>query len=443
MTTRTPAGRVEIAGVAAEAATLLRDLAPDLRWYDRSPFLSDSARSALPWLRYERRDHRAEAAGGPPGPPVPARSVPAGRVGITFAPEDGTGAQSWAAGRGLRLLAPPRAAAEVAADKIDSLRLFERAGATVPATAVVLAGPGDAESCWAAGGGRPVVVQRRANNLTGKGTRLATDVAQLRAVLDDWRGEPLRVSAFTPGIPLTVSGCATGDGTAASAVSHQLVGLSELTPYWGAHCGNQLVADDELSAGVGERCRQVCEQVGDQLRELGFRGAFGLDLVAAVDGTVFAVEINPRFQTVVSLVHAQEIAAGLLPMLGAHALASLLPSVPVRRVRTACLPLSQLVVPVTHRGVLDAIPGSGCYRLEAGELRPLGHKQLTDLRPGEAVLWQHARPGDRVRPGEELALVQLPHRAAPVCERPALAPAARAWVDAVHRATTVVGGPPR
>ncbi|MBY8853001.1 hypothetical protein K7G98_34130, partial [Saccharothrix sp. MB29] len=54
-----------------------------------------------------------------------------------------------------------------------------------------------------------------------------------------------------------------------------------------------------------------------------------------------------------------------------------------------------------------------------------------------------ARPGDRVRPGEELALVQLPHRAAPVCERPALAPAARAWVDAVHRATTVVGGPPR
>ncbi|MGM1058416.1 hypothetical protein [Saccharothrix sp. Mg75] len=129
----------------------------------------------------------------------------------------------------------------------------------------------------------------------------------------------------------------------------------------------------------------MCEQVGDQLRELGFRGAFGLDLVAAVDGTVFAVD-QSRFQTVVSLVQAPEITAGLLPMVGAHALASLLPSVPVSRVRTACLPLSQLVVPVTHHGMLDAIPGSGCYRLETGELRPLGHKQLTDLRPGEALL---------------------------------------------------------
>jgi len=437
------AGRVEIAGVAADAATLLRELVPDLWWHDRSPFLSASAVPALPWLGYEHRDHRAEAAGGPAVPPVPARPVPAGRAGISFAPEDGTGARSWAAARGLRLLAPDRAAVAVAADKVDSLRLFERAGVAAPETAVVLAHPDAAESCWAAGGGRPLVVQRRVNNLTGKGTRLVTGPAQLRAVLGTWRGERLRVSAFVPGIPLTVSGCATGGATAASAVSHQLVGLPELTSYWGAHCGNQLVSDDELPAGVGERCRRVCERVGDQLRELGFRGAFGLDLVAAPDGAVFAIEINPRFQTVVSLVHAQEIAAGLLPMLGAHALASLLPSVPVRRVGTACLPLSQLVVPVTDRGVLDAIPESGCYRLDAGELRPLGHKQLTDLRPGEALLWRHARPGDRVRPGEELALVQLPHRAAPVGERPALGPAARDWVGAVHRATTVTGGPPR
>ncbi|MFD7660554.1 ATP-grasp domain-containing protein, partial [Actinosynnema sp. NPDC059797] len=391
------AGRVAITGVAAEAAPLLRDLVPELWWHDRSPFLGASARAALPWLRYEHRDHRAEAA-APPAPPLPARPVPAGRAGISFAPEDGTGARSWAAARGLRLLAPARAATAVAADKIDALRLFERAGVAVPESRVVLARPGDAESCWAAGGRRPVVVQRRLNNLTGKGTRLVTGPAELRAALGDWRGERLRVSAYVPGTPLTVSGCVTGDVTAASAVSHQLVGLPELTSCWGAHCGNQLVADDELPAGVGERCRQVCERVGDQLRELGFRGAFGLDLVATPDGAVLAVEINPRFQTVVSLVHAQEVAAGLLPTLGAHALASLLPSVPVRRVRTGCLALSQLVVPATRHGVLGAIPRSGGHRLDAGELRPLGHDRLADLRPGEALLWRHARPGDRVRP---------------------------------------------
>lgn len=438
--TATAAGRVELAGVAAEAATRLRALVPELWWHDRSPFLGDSARAALPWLRYEHRDHRAEAA-GPPPPPAPARPVPAGRAGISFAPEDGTGARTWAAVRGVRLLAPASAAVAVAADKIDALALFERAGVAVPPTRVVLASPDDAESCWAAGGGRPVVVQRRVNNLTGKGTRLVTDPAGLRAVLAGWRGERLRVSAHVPGIPLTVSGCVTGGATAASALSHQLVGLPELTPYWGAHCGNQLVADDELPAGVGAECRRVCERVGDQLRGLGFRGAFGLDLVATRDGAVFAIEINPRFQTVVSLVQAQEAAAGLLPMLGAHALASLLPSVPVRRVRAACLPLSQLVLPATDHGVLDAIPESGGYRLDGGGLRPLGPRRLTDLRPGEALLWRHARPGDRVRPGEELVLVQLPHRAAALGERPALDPDALAWVHAVRRATTLAGGP--
>ncbi|MCE6998305.1 ATP-grasp domain-containing protein [Saccharothrix sp. S26] len=442
MTARATAGVVEIAGTAAGSVSLLRDLAPDLWWYDRSPFLSASARSALPWLRYEHRDHRAEAH-RPPAPPVVARRVPAGRAGITFAPEDGTGARAWAVARGLRLLAPARAAVAVAADKIDSLRLFERAGVAVPRARVVLAEPADAESCWAAGGGRAVVVQRRVNNLTGKGTRLVTNVAELRAVLGDWRGELLRVSAHVPGTPLTVSGCVTGDVTVASAVSHQLVGLAELTGFWGAHCGNQLVADDELPPGVGVRCAQVCERVGDQLRELGFRGAFGLDLVATVDGAVFAVEINPRFQTVVSLVQAQEIAAGLLPMLGTHALACLLPSVPVRRVRTRCLALSQLVVPATGHGVLDAIPESGCYRLDAGVLRPSGSARLTDLRPGEALLWRHALPGDPVRPGEELVLLQLPHRVAPVGDRPALDPEARAWVDAIRRAVTVTAGPPR
>ncbi|MGW4113746.1 ATP-grasp domain-containing protein [Actinosynnema sp. NPDC004786] len=438
----TPTAPVELAGVAAGAAARLRDLVPELWWHDRSPFLGDSARAALPWLRYEHRDHRAEAAAGSPAPPALARSVPAGRAGISFAPEDGAGARAWAADRGLRLLAPAGAAVAVAADKVDALGLFRRAGVAVPTPRVVLADPDDADSCWAAGGGRPVVVQRRANNLTGKGTRLVTDRAGLRAVLAGWRGERLRVSAYVPGIPLTVSGCVTGGATAASALSHQLVGLPELTPYWGAHCGNQLVADDELPAGVAAACRSACERVGDRLRDLGFRGAFGLDLVATGAGAVFAVEINPRFQTVVSLVQAQEEAAGLLPMLGAHALASLLPSVPVRRVRAACLALSQLVVPATDHGVLHAIPESGGYRLDAGRLRPLGRRRLTDLRPGEALLWRHARPGDPVRPGEELVLVQLPHRVAAVGERPPLDPDALAWVHAVRRATTL-GGRPR
>ncbi|WP_177242671.1 ATP-grasp domain-containing protein [Amycolatopsis marina] len=431
------AGEVEIEGVPADlASTCLREYAPELFWYDRSPFLSESARSVLPWLRYEHRDHRAEGAAndGQFDSAVPEPTpAPTGRIGVSFAPEDGVGAYQWAATRDLRLLAPEPAVAEVASDKIDSLRLFREAGVGTPESWVVIADPADATRCWKAAGGRPVVVQRRFNNLTGKGTRLATAPDELGLALQDWRGETLRVSEYLPGIPLTVSGCVAGDVTVISAISHQLVGLPELTPFWGAHCGNQLVADHTLPAGAAARCRQAGRRLGDRLGELGFRGAFGLDLVATPDGSVAAIEINPRFQTVVSLVQAQETAAGLLPMLGTHALATLLPAISVSRVRTACLTLSQLVVAATRRGRLKATVESGAYRLEAGELRPLGPGELTQLRPGEALLWCHAAPGDLVHPGNELVLVQLPCRVAESTERPELNAEARNWIDAIRR----------
>jgi hypothetical protein len=68
---------------------------------------------------------------------------------------------------------------------------------------------------WSAAAGR-LVVQRRVNNLSGKGTRLVTCQEELDATLDGWRGEQLRVPHFLPGIPLTVSGCVAGDATIAS-----------------------------------------------------------------------------------------------------------------------------------------------------------------------------------------------------------------------------------
>ncbi|MEU4769295.1 hypothetical protein AB0H12_39230 [Actinosynnema sp. NPDC023794] len=96
---------------------------------------------------------------------------------------------------------------------------------------------------------------------------------------------------------------------------------------------------------------------------------------------VLAIEINPRFQTAMSLVQAQEVAAGLLPMLGVHALASLLPSVPVGRVRTASLALSRLAVPATRSGVLDAIPEPGVLPARCGRVAAAGAHRLVDLPP--------------------------------------------------------------
>lgn len=415
-----------ISGVpAGEGASLLRRHAPELTWQDRSPFLGAVAAPVIPWLRFAHRDHRREQDVELPVNP----GAPEG-FAVSFAPEDGVGAHAWAAAAGLRLLAANPVAVATAADKITSLALFERAGVRTPRTWVVA---GDLPAAAQV----PLVVQRRANNLTGKGTRLVVTRDHLDDVLREWSGQTLRVSAYVRGVPVTVSGCVTRRGTVVSALSHQLVGIPALTPYWGAHCGNQLIAEADLPAGAAARCREVCAAVGEQLGQLGFAGAFGLDLLVTPDAAVLAIEINPRFQTVVSLVQAQERAAGLLPTLGTHVLASLLPSVTVEEVRTSCLKLSQLVVTADRAGVLRKGVASGLHLLADGRLRCLGEGDLAALRPGEALLWAHAHPGDPVRPGEELALLQLPGPAASVQADPELTTEALQWIQAVRRALAV------
>lgn len=410
-----------------EGVRLLRQHAPHLTWQDRSPFLGAAAAPAIPWLRFAHRDHRRESGlVFPADPPAPQG------LGVSFAPEDGTGAHVWAATAGLRLLAAEPAAVAAAADKITSLELFAAAGVDTPRTWVV-----DGEIPDAATG--PLVVQRRANNLTGKGTRLVTTPRQRDEVLREWAGETLRVSAHVSGLTVTVSGCVTRCGTVVSALSHQLVGIPALTSYWGAHCGNQLIADDALPPGAASRCREVCALVGDRLRELGFLGAFGLDLLVTPDAAVLAIEINPRFQTVVSLVQAQERAAGLLPALGTHTLAALLPSPPVQDVSTTHLRLSQLVITADRHGVLRERAEPGRYGLEAGRLRQQAGSDLLALRPGEALLWCHAHPGDAVRPGEELFLLQFAGPAASLQPEPELTAQAGEWVRAVRRSVVLDG----
>ncbi|SFC93156.1 ATP-grasp domain-containing protein [Streptomyces aidingensis] len=431
---RRPATALE--GVdAGEGLALLADLVDEVAFLDRSAFLPSSFRPVPGWLRHEAVSPLLTAPAAARAPRSRGAGGGARRMAVAFAPEHGDHARRWAQRHGHRLLAPPAAITARAADKIHCLELLAEAGVDVPDHLVVPAGRRRPASAYWPAGWEAAVLQRRENNLLGRGTVPVHGPVRLAQALDRWHGHTLKLSRLVPGLSLTVSACAGADRTVVSAVSHQLVGVPGLTPAWGTHCGNQLLGPSDLPAPLHTRVRETARAVGDVLRGHGFRGVFGLDLVAD-GGRPLVVEINPRFQTVVSLVQAAEAAAGLLPALGLHVLACLLPALPAVREATGPVPpLSQLIVHAARPRRVHTLPAPGHYRLTDSALQgPLPAAPLPGLPRGSALLWPHASPGP-VDAGDELVLLQTGHRLCALAPRPRLDARARAWTEHLHALT--------
>lgn len=365
-------------------------------------------------------------------------------MAVTFAPEDDNGERPWESDPSAPLLAPSRSVAARVADKIAAVSVFRDAGVGAPPSVVIGPGAGVVPvevSAWVGGGG--AVVQRAANNLVGRGTRLVRTPAELASAVADWPGEPLKVSPHVPGLPVTVSGCVGRDATVVSRVSQQLVGIAALGAGWGAHCGNQLLGVGDVPPGALTRCLRMCHAIGERLRGQGFRGVFGIDAVLDAAGRPWVIEINPRFQTVVSLVHAAEVADGLLPLLGVHVLANLTDLAPLLTAvdhGTSACTSSQLVLHFTRAGRAGPPPETGCYRVDSsGALSRVPDRPLPRLARDEALVWAHATEGDRVDSGDEAVLVQFGHRVATVEHPPRLDPGVGAWLAAL-RPTVERGG---
>ena len=229
-----------------------------------------------------------------------------------------------------------------AGDKIRLLAFATAAGVpTAAATVIHALDEATAARAWR---GMPVVVQRPENDLTGDGTRLIENRTQLAALGIEWQGFDVKISEYRHGLPLTVSGCVMPGETLVSGISHQLVGIRRVTKVWGADCGNQLLDDDELPAAVVSACRTACARLGDELRNIGFLGMFGLDVLA--DGSaVRVIEVNPRIQGVSSLINSAERDAGLLPLPGAHVLGFLgVDTLNLRTTKLRARGLSQLFI---------------------------------------------------------------------------------------------------
>ncbi len=117
-----------------------------------------------------------------------------------------------------------------------------------------------------------------------------------------------------------VEGVVTRHGTLVGPVMTELAGFPELTPYGGGWCGNEvkagLLSDEHMALA-----RRYTQQMGDRLRQEGYRGYFELDfLVDALSGELYLGELNPRVTGASSMTNVTAVAYGDMPLFLFHLL---------------------------------------------------------------------------------------------------------------------------
>ncbi len=205
--------------------------------------------------------------------------------------------------------------------KIVTTQLGNEAG--VPSVPNVLGRADDYTELTAlaeAGGlGRDLVVQTPYGD-SGQTTFFIASEDDWDADRDKIVGQPIKVMRRIDPREAAVEGVVTRHGTLVGPVMTELAGFPELTPYGGGWCGNE-VGSEFFSDHHRELARRYTQQMGDRLRQEGYRGYFELDfLVDAASGELYLGELNPRVTGASSMTNVTAVAYGDMPLFLFHLL---------------------------------------------------------------------------------------------------------------------------
>ena len=117
-----------------------------------------------------------------------------------------------------------------------------------------------------------------------------------------------------------IEACATKHGTIVGPMMTELVGFSELTPYRGGWCGNEIFAG-AFSKKAREQAREYTARFGEQLVKEGYRGYFELDfLIDQKTKNIYLGELNPRITGASSMTNHAAFAHADAPLFLFHLL---------------------------------------------------------------------------------------------------------------------------
>lgn len=179
--------------------------------------------------------------------------------------------------------------------KIETTRLGNEAGVASVPNAMGTAGSYEELMRLAASEnlGDNLVVQTPYGD-SGKTTFFVRSEADWNKNAKKMQGEQLKVMKYINHLPGTVEAVATRHGTLVGPVMSDITGFTELTPYKGGWCGND-VATTVLPEAVRVKVREMVKKLGDRLYQEGYRGTMCVDYLIDTDNDeVYLGEINPR-----------------------------------------------------------------------------------------------------------------------------------------------------
>lgn len=131
---------------------------------------------------------------------------------------------------------------------------------------------------------------------TGSGTELIGSAEQVKNLKDRFPERPMRLTDFVIGPVFTCNCVVWGENIFTSTPSYQITGLEPFTDRPFATVGNDWsLAVKLLSENQLKQIKQMAEEIGTKLARQGWKGLFGIDVVADEEtGNIFLIEINAR-----------------------------------------------------------------------------------------------------------------------------------------------------
>ncbi|WP_247646960.1 biotin carboxylase [Arthrobacter sp. E3] len=144
-----------------------------------------------------------------------------------------------------------------------------------------------------AGLGNELVVQTPYGD-SGKTTFFIANEEEWDNHSEDIIGEDIKIMRRIKNLPVAVEAVLTRSGTLVGPFLTELAGYSDLTPYPGGWCGNEM-HPEVLSATQRTRAMDLVKRMGDGLASEGYRGFFEVDVLVDLDtDAVYLGELNPR-----------------------------------------------------------------------------------------------------------------------------------------------------